>query len=592
MRDVSERILTSSTFMGGLFLALLAISVVSPDLAWLAVHRPPENAVQEILLPGIATVGVLLSLSPRLWIGTLLLVPWAIIAPLEAYYVLDFGKSVDSHLLGIIADSNFSEASSFLSGTAALFFAIALIFILVAATALFLSFRLRLRWTGRSRYWVLLASLFVLVLPELMKFHGPVRALPIEAAQAAGRSPGSALADDGFPELFDYLEQVYPAGVPSRVYAYVQQRRALREAQEMLSGFSFQASQEGPVDVRQVYLLVIGETGRPDHLQLNGYDRETTPRLLSQERLLSFRNAFSPWAWTRMSVPIILTRKPGEDNNQFFPERSLVSAFREAGFRTYWFSTQSPLGPHDSSIALHAAEADETRYLNVADYKTEGVFDGALLSPVDQVLKRGESKVLIVLHTLGGHFNYADRYPETFEKFLPSLKGMANAGLHNREIRREFNNSYDNSLLYFDYFMSSLISRLEKERVVSSMFYIADHGENLYDGTCEKAGHGRGNDYDFRVPALFWYSRGYEELFPEKLKAIASRVDSPISTTNVFHSILDGANIHYPGERLESSVFSKNWKPSPRITQNKIDFDLADREGDCKRLVAKSPETN
>lgn len=564
--------------------ALLIAAVLSPNLFWLLGGAPKEQFAQALLLPALASVGLLLSLSSRLWLGSALLAPWAVLAPFEAFYISDFGKPSDPHLFGIIADSNIAEASGFLAGVAAYLAVLAVFALVLALSCIVLSYRRRLFWQSRSRYWVLLASVLALGLPEVAKLHGPVRALAVPSAQAVANVPGAALADSHVPEWFDYLHDVYPAGVPGRAWTYAAQRRALDEAQQLVADFRFNALQ-APVSGRQVHVLVIGETGRPDHWQLNGYARQTMPLLSKTERVTSFKNAFSPWAWTRMAVPLILTRKSPLDNNQFFPERSVISAFREAGFRTYWFSTQSPLGPHDSSIALHAAEAHERKFLNHLDYKQSGVFDGVLLAPLEDVLKRQEEKVLIVLHTLGGHFNYADRHPDEFDRFRPSLKGVKGASLHKPELKEEFSNSFDNSLLYLDFFLSEVVARVSATKAVASLFYIADHGENLYDDNCDKAGHGRGNEYDFRVPALFWHSAEYASLFPDKVAAAASRVDSPIATSNVFHSLLDAASIHYPAEDLTRSIFNSGWQARLRITQNKIDFDQAVRDKICKKLL-------
>ncbi len=570
-------------------LCCLSLAAISPNFAWLLFDEMPFDLLQQILFLSIATVGLFLSLTSRIWIGALLLLPWAVIAPFEFYYVSTFEKFSDSHLIGIIVDTNFSEAGSFISGIILKLGILSILFIFIGIVAVFLAFRQRWVWHGRSRYRVLLISMLALGTPQLFEWIlmlsdlAQARPLP-NLAQTDASDLGLELSDAHFPGLFGYMMPVYPAGIPVRLYSYAEQRRALNQAKPIISTFRFGAYQEAVTDKRQIYVLVIGETGRPDHWQLNGYYRETNPRLMGMQRVVSFKNAFSAWAWSRMAIPLILTRKPALDSNQFFPERSLVSAFREAGFKTYWISTQSPLGPHDSSIALHAAEAHETHYLNPADYHKAGVFDGALLAPVDEVLRRQEPKVLIVLHTLGSHFNYADRYPDSYDVFKPSLKGVRGAALDSVALKEEFNNSYDNSVLYTDYFLSELIGRLSKIHAVVSMFYIADHGENLFDGDCKKAGHGHNNEYDFRVPALWWFSEEYENIFPNKVATMREKVDAPIQNTHVFHSMLDGAQIRYPGEQLESSLFSQKWRYTPRLTQDKVDFDRVGRDSICRKL--------
>ncbi len=47
----------------------------------------------------------------------------------------------------------------------------------------------------------------------------------------------------------------------------------------LLPCLSFLPAQTHISAQRQIYVLVIGETLRPDRLQLNGYNRATTPRL-------------------------------------------------------------------------------------------------------------------------------------------------------------------------------------------------------------------------------------------------------------------------------------------------------------------------
>lgn len=381
------------------------------------------------------------------------------------------------------------------------------------------------------------------------------------------------------------LTDAYPVGVPFRIAAYMQQREGLGQALETLKDYRFGVVHMAGVQGREVHVLVIGETGRPDRWQLNGYARPTTPRLVATENVVSFSNVISAWAWTRMSVPLILTRKPAVDKRAFFPEKSLIGAFREAGFRTYWFSTQSPLGVHDSSIAMHAREADETRFLNPVGYKGEGAHDEALLAPLRQVLARNESRQLIVLHTLGSHYNYADRYPEAFDVFRPSLKGRKDASLHDRSQALAMSNSYDNSVLYTDHLLAEVIDRVRATSARATLLYVADHGENLFDGRCDKSGHGHATERDFRVASIWWSSDAYASANPEKAALLRQRRDAPATTGHVFHTLLDLANIRYPGENRTRSLASPQWAPHPRWTQAGVDFDEARREPICKTLM-------
>lgn len=433
-------------------------------------------------------------------------------------------------------------------------------------------------WAGRIRHWLLVGSLVTLVAV-------PTLTPEVEAADAAPSKRLTLWQETGDYHGFNRYEPSFPLGVPVRFAIYLQQKQNLNLALQATENFRFNAHQR--VDAtsnRQVYVLVIGETGRPDRWQINGYERPTTPKLSNIPGLISFRDMVTPWAYTRMSVPIILSRKPVASSNERFQERSLVSAFKEAGFKTYWFSTQSPLGKHDSSIALHASEADEVRYVNPTTYGRRGSYDGALVAPLVEALSRKDPKALIVLHTLGSHFNYADRYPDEFNRFRPSVTGIQNVSMRNEELRAELNNSYDNTVLYTDHVLAEVIGQVGRTFAQGGVLYVADHGENLMDGSCTKAGHGHHSVYDHRVTALWWNTPAYSQAFPDKAAQIRAHAAAPTSTSDIFHSLLDAAAITYPGEDRSRSLFSAEWKFQPRWTQAQVNFDEAEIEPVCKML--------
>ena len=526
----------------------------------------------------------------RLWIGLLAALPWAVLAPTELWYVLAFGKPSDAHAIGVLFETDWQEARAFAGGLALPLAAATGAALLLALAAVRIARAAGLEWHHRSRSWLCAAALAALVIPVLTEsLTGEVQAADSfrEPGQAGDEVASTVLS----PSLHD-LSQTYPAGVPIRLAEFGYHRATLQVLSRELAGFRFGATQDAARAVgvpRQVHVLVVGETGRPDRWQVNGYSRQTSPRLAAEPDVSSFGNMISPWAWTRMSVPEILTRKPGADARPFFAERSAVAAFREAGFRTYWFSNQSPMGQHDSSIALHAHEADEVRFINPGSYKIAAALDGELLTLLRQALARDEPRQFIVLHTLGGHYNYSHRYPPEFERFVPSLRHEAAPSLHDRRQREAMGNAYDNSVLYTDHVLGEVIEALRQSGAEATMFYVADHGENLFDGDCKLSGHGHGTERDFRVPAFFWNSGPFAARHGDKIVQMRSRLDAPLSTENVFHSLLDAADIRYADERLESSVFHPSWQAGRRIVQNGLDFDRAAREPTCLTLEHAPP---
>ena len=198
-------------------------------------------------------------------------------------------------------------------------------------------------------------------------------------------------------------------------------------------------------------MLVIGESARADRWAINGYARPTSPHLSSTPNLVSFHDVVSIATATRVSVPIILTRKPADFAESFaFPERSVVSLFKEAGFHTVWLSNQALVGQYDTPISVYAKEADVPAFLNPSSYDVQTPFDEVLLGPLKSALTSEHAAVFVVVHMLGSHFNYRHRYPEAFDQFHPSPTPHDPVSLHDPRWKEALNNAYDNSILYTD----------------------------------------------------------------------------------------------------------------------------------------------
>ena len=73
--------------------------------------------------------------------------------------------------------------------------------------------------------------------------------------------------------------------------------------------FRFDAHALGNITQKQVYVLVIGEASRADHWQLFGYPRPTNPELDKIPNLIQLPDIVTPWSASRMSVPIIVSRR-------------------------------------------------------------------------------------------------------------------------------------------------------------------------------------------------------------------------------------------------------------------------------------------
>jgi lipid A ethanolaminephosphotransferase len=147
-----------------------------------------------------------------------------------------------------------------------------------------------------------------------------------------------------------------------------------------------------------------------------------------------------------------------------------------------------------------------------------------------------------VIHQLGSHGPaYYLRYPEKFRRFTPDCR-TAELGNCSPE---EIVNAYDNSILYTDYIVSTVIDMLKarEAKMAGSMIYMSDHGESL--GENELYLHGApyfiAPSQQTHIPFVLWTGKETRAGIDQPcLKATAGE---PRSHDNLFHTVLGLMNV-------------------------------------------------
>ena len=359
---------------------------------------------------------------------------------------------------------------------------------------------------------------------------------------------------------------LYPANVLYNLGLAVERTADFRDYDANVADFRYDARSTRPDSLRQVYVLVIGETCRANNWSLFGYDRETTPRLSRRSGLTAFRDVLSESNTTHKSVPLMMTPLNAEEFDSLNYTKSVITAFKEAGFSTAAFSNQER---NHSYIDRFLEEADTTLFIKEDPRFTAGGApqDERLLDCLDGVLANRNTRQLIVLHTYGSHFNYADRYLPLFSFFRPTDNMEAVPSN-----RASLVNAYDNSIRSTDAFLDDVIARLDAlPGVAASVIFTSDHGEDIYDDRRELFLHASPcpSIYQIYVPLLAWTSDTFRSLFPEKTEALRTNADRPVSSSNaVFHTLLDLAGIEAGRLDLRRSVASRSFTPHPRCYLN------------------------
>lgn len=333
------------------------------------------------------------------------------------------------------------------------------------------------------------------------------------------------------------LYKIYPYNLYLGLADIVSKQNYQKKLEEQVSTFSFgikpQANGDNPL-----YILVIGEAARYDHLSLNGYERNTTPLLQARKNLISYDSAYAQANLTSYSLPLIITRATADGADRAYREKSIVEAFQEAGYYSGYLNKQ-------------LSYAIETRIVKVSDYAyqsnkevdVENNYDIDLVAKLQECVS--DTSQFFVLHTMGSHFRYEYRYPAEFEQFTPVMgKSFSYLGI-SEENKSEFINAYDNTILYLDYFLNELIEYVDGLNRSAIVVYISDHGESFWDDDKKLSLHGSYeiSKYEFHVPMLVWYSDEYQLNNSQKVENIKQNKAKTISSDAIFYSMLDIAGI-------------------------------------------------
>lgn len=354
---------------------------------------------------------------------------------------------------------------------------------------------------------------------------------------------------------------LYPANAIYNFGLAIDRTARTERHDELSRDFRFDAVVADTAATPDIIVLVIGETSRADHWQINGYGRPTNPHLTkSPGRLWSFPRALSESNTTHKSVPLMLSHlTPETFGDSIFAVKSLITAFSEAGYKTSFISNQH----HNRSfIDFFGAEADTTLYVKeTGGLDRPDASDLELPAIAKGVMESNNGRQLVVLHTYGSHFSYRDRYPSALRLFAPDDYSDIAANQRDQLI-----NAYDNTIVMTDSLLSALTHMLAGRK--AAMIYCSDHGEDILDDRRGLFLHASPCPtlFQLHVPFLVWCSDRYVASRPE-LPAILDRNASArvSSNTAFFNTALDLGGVTTPRveTRLNSVVSAAYQTPRP-----------------------------
>lgn len=284
---------------------------------------------------------------------------------------------------------------------------------------------------------------------------------------------------------------------------------------------------------RELVVMVVGETVRADHFSLNGYRRDTNPRLRN-EKVINFPDVWSCDTSTAQSVPCIFSHycRAEFDPKKANAADNALDILKRAGVSVLWRDNNSSSKHVADRVEYEVYLTKNSNPVCDVECRDEGMLSGLQ----DYIDRHPIGDILIVLHQMGNHGPaYYKRYPPAFEKFAPVCK-TNDLGACSKE---EIVNAYDNAVLYTDFFLSKVIELLKRNDATfeTAMLYVSDHGESLGENGLYLHGipYFFAPDAQKHVPLVMWFGRNFD---PQSLSSIQTKRLERLSHDNIFSTLL------------------------------------------------------
>ncbi|QHC94507.1 phosphoethanolamine transferase [Pseudomonas sp. M20] len=433
-----------------------------------------------------------------------------------AYFMSQYGVMIDAGMLRNFAETNATEVRDLLS--LKLFAYILLLGVLPS----FLLWKLPINY----RRW-----------------HRELLSKVIVSVASAAVIGGVALANyQGLSSLFRNHHEIRLMLVPSNYIGasagYL--REQVVSAQQPFVKIGEDAERNPDVKLqprKSLTVLVVGESARAENFGILGYDRDTTPKLDKEAGLIAFTDVHSCGTETAVSVPCMFSNmgRKDYDASKAKNEEGLLDVLKRAGIDVIWRDNQSGCKGTCDRVTLQ----DVSNLKDPALCANSECRDEILLQGLQGFIDHLDKDTVLVLHQMGSHGpEYFKRYPKEYQHFTPVCESNA---LNNCS-RESIVNGYDNTLVYTDHVLSSLIDvlRSNQDKVDTAMLYLSDHGESLgeYNLFLHGTPYMLAPEQQKHVAMLAWFSDNYQKAYSVDTHCLQMSRDKPLSQDNLFHSML------------------------------------------------------
>jgi lipid A ethanolaminephosphotransferase len=412
----------------------------------------------------------------------------------------------------------------------------------------------------------LLWTLFVGILPALMVMrlqltpsNSPVRSMMFSTAVVVGLLAVCALTVFSMYSKYASASRnrdisfhtLAPANIVGAGLAHFYAQRAASSVREVRGE---DAHQSYAIEKPRLFIFVLGETARAQNHTLNGYARDTTPRMVASGGYY-FPNTESCGTATAISVPCMFS---GYSRKEFSLAKgrsaeTLFDVIGKSGARMIWRD-------NDSGCKGVCDKTEFEDFTNAVDPKwcleESNCFDEILLEGLESKIRAVAKDTLVVLHLKGSHGPaYYKRYPKKFEKFSPTCQTNDLAACDTASLV----NSYDNTIVYTDHVIGEVIKTAENlsDQFATAVLYVSDHGESLGESGLFLHGmpYAIAPKEQTRVPMYAWVSPQFIKMERWDAGCMARQTRTQRSHDNVYSTVLGFMEIDTSAYKRELDLF-------------------------------------
>ena len=330
-------------------------------------------------------------------------------------------------------------------------------------------------------------------------------------------------------------------------------------------------------------VLIIGESYGRHHSQLYGYRMPTTPRqrkLMRRGELVRFDDVVTPFNLTSYVFKNVLSMHVVGQQGDWCDYPLFPQIFRKAGYHVTFITNQFLSKAKEEVYDFSGGFFLNDPTLSEQEFDTRNTslhtYDEGLLDDYAALKREDTDHNLTIIHLLGQHVTYPDRYPADRRKFTKDDYGWRTE-LNDKQ--RAVLADYDNAVLYNDSIVAAVVKLFAKQDAV--VIYMPDHGEECYE---ENRGficrlHSARVDYklahyEFEIPFWIYGSRIFRQRHPDLWHTITAARHRRFMTDALPYLMLHLAGIYTQLYQPQFDILSPQYdEKRPRLLKNSVDYD-------------------